>query len=587
MERSVDRRPSTQDSKTGWRSTLPFLQGLLPFDKARLGPDIMAGITLAALGIPEVMGYTRIIGTPVITGLYTLFLPVLAFALFGSSRHLVVSADSATAAMVAAALASLSFTAYTPRYIELTSLIGLVAAALLLIARILRLGFLADFLSRTVLVGFLSGVGVQVAVGQLHEMLGIQKGGHGFFRQLFFTFQHLPDTHLSSLLISLAVLVIIVGFELIAPRFPGALLAVIGLTAASAYFQWGEKGVHTLGDVPSGLPHLGIPHITYSDAMMVLPISFSCFIVILAQSAATSRAYALRYRDDFNQNVDLIGLSLANGAAGCSGTFVVNGSPTKTAMVDTAGGRSQWSHLTTATVVLMVLLFLTRPLSFLPEAVLAAIVFLVGVKLIDYRGLAEIQRSTPREFALALVTAATVVTLGVETGIILAVVLSLLQHVRRSYRPQTGVVIRDAAGHWCIEDPHPVKLAEPGMVIFWFGSDLFYANADFFAEHARMLVRESPSPVRWLTIDATAITGLDFSAGRALAELQQDLAKIGVTLALIVIPVRHLPSLERFGLIELIGANHVFDSRHACLAAYQSESSAHDNFQGGESSPKS
>ena len=405
--------------KSTLRPSLPLLQGLLPFDKARIGPDIMAGITLAALGIPEVMGYTKIIGTPVITGLYTLFLPVLVFALFGSSRHLVVSADSATAAMVAASLVSLSFVPYTPKYVALTSLIALVVAGILLLARILRLGFLADFLSRTVLIGFLSGVGVQVALGEIHEMLGIEKGGHGFLRQQLFTFQHLSQTQLPSLFIALAVLAIIVGFEMLAPRFPGALLAVIGMTAASAYFHWGEKGIHTLGNVPSGLPHLGLPHLTYSDAMMVLPISFSCFIVILAQSAATSRAYALRYRDDFNQNVDLIGLSLANAAAGCSGTFVVNGSPTKTAMVDTAGGRSQWSHLTTATVVLMVLLFLTRPLSFLPEAVLAAIVFLVGVKLIDYRGLGEIRRSKPNEFALALVTAATVVTLGVETGIIL------------------------------------------------------------------------------------------------------------------------------------------------------------------------
>ena len=217
--------------------------------------------------------------------------------------------------------------------------------------------------------------------------------------------------------IALAVLTIIVGFELLAPRFPGALLAVIGLTAASAYFHWGERGIPIVGRVPSGLPHLGLPHITYGDVMMVLPISFSCFIVILAQSAATSQAYALRYRDRFDQNVDLIGLSLANAAAGCSSTFVVNGSPTKTAMVDTAGGRSQWSHLTTAVVVLMVLLFLTRPISFLPDAVLAAIVFHIGVKLIEYRGLMEIRRSKPREFALALVTAATVVIFGVEQGI--------------------------------------------------------------------------------------------------------------------------------------------------------------------------
>ena len=579
---------STQSSQHRSGSALPFLQGLLPFDKERLGPDIVAGITLAALGIPEVMGYTKIIGTPVITGLYTLFLPVVVFAVFGSSRHLVVSADSATAAMVAAALTSLSFTANTPRYIELTSLIGIVVAAILILARILQLGFLADFLSRSVLVGFLSGVGVQVAVGQLHDMLGIEKGGHGFFRQLLYTFEHLRDTHLPSLFIALAVLAIIVLFEMVAPRFPGALLAVVGMTAASAYFHWAGRGVQVVGTVPGGLPHLGLPRLAYSNIVMVLPISLSCFIVILAQSAATSRAYALKYRDEFNQNVDLIGLSLANAAAGCSSTFVVNGSPTKTAMVDTAGGRSQWSHLTTATVVLTVLLFFTRPLSFLPNAVLAAIVFHIGIKLIDRRGLREIQRAKPNEFALALVTAAAVVIFGVEQGIILAVVLSLLQHVRRSYRPQTGVLVRDAAAdQWRIEDPLPVKLAEPGMVIFWFGADLFYANVAFFAEQARMLVHESPTPVRWLTIDATAIPGLDFSAGRAVAELQQDLAKIGVTLALIVIPVRHRSNLERLGLIELIGANHIFESRHACLAAYQSEWSAQNSSREAESAPES
>jgi MFS superfamily sulfate permease-like transporter len=197
----------------------------------------LAGITLAALGIPEVMGYTKIIGTPVITGLYTLFLPVLAFALLGSSRHLVVSADSATAAMVAAGLTTLSFTSNSPRYIELAGVVALVSGGILLLARILRLGFLADFLSRTVLVGFLLGVGVQVAGGELHEMLGIEKGGHGFLRQLLFTFSHLGETHLPSLLIALAVLVIIVGFEFLAPRFPGGLIAVIGMTVASAFFH--------------------------------------------------------------------------------------------------------------------------------------------------------------------------------------------------------------------------------------------------------------------------------------------------------------------------------------------------------------
>src|SRR6516162_2202146 len=452
---------ANHEERSKWWRSLPVLQGLLPVEKARLGPDIVAGITLAALGIPEVMGYTKIIGTPIITGLYTLFLPVLVFALFGSSRHLVVSADSATAAMVAAALAALSFTANTPRYVELTSLIALVTAAILLAARILRLGFLADFLSRSVLVGFLTGVGVQVAGGELHEMLGIEKHGHGFLRQLFFTFQHLGETHLPTLFIALGVIAVIVGCEFLAPRIPGGLLAVIGMTAASAFLTWGARGIQVVGEVPSGLPHIGLPHFTMSDVYLVLPISFSCFIVILAQSAATSRAYALRYREHFNQNLDLVGLSLANAVAGCSGTFVVNGSPTKTAMVDTAGGRSQWAHLATVVVVLLVLLFLTGPLSFLPNAVLAAIVCLIGVKLVDHRGLAEIRRKKPKEFSVAVVTAATVVFIGVEQGIFLAVVLSLLQHVRRSYRPHTAVILQDEADQWRMEEAVPGKMIEP------------------------------------------------------------------------------------------------------------------------------
>lgn len=560
------------NAKGRWLPSIPLLRGLLPFDRSQLGPDIVAGITLAALGIPEVMGYTKIIGTPVITGLYTLFLPVMAFALFGSSRHLVVSADSATAAMVAAGLTALSFTSNTPRYIELTSVIALVSAGILILARILRLGFLADFLSRTVLVGFLSGVGVQVAAGELNEMLGIDKGKGGFFRQLFFTFSHIKESQLPSLYIALAVLVIIVGFEYLAPRFPGGLVAVIGMTMASAFFHWSSRGVRVVGDVPSGLPHLGIPHLSLNDLTMVLPISFSCFIVILAQSAATSRAYALKYRDHFNQNSDLVGLSLANAVAACSSTFVVNGSPTKTAMVDTAGGRSQWANLTTAAVVLMVLLFLTRPLSFLPNAVLAAIVFLIGIKLIDRRGMTEIRRASPTEFILALFTGVTVVVFGVEQGILLAVVLSLLMHVRQSYRPHIGVVVRDDADHWRIENPVPGKQAEPGMVMFWFGAGLFYANVAYFAEQARKLVHLSPSPVRWLVLDARAVTELDFSAGRALTELHQDLKHDGVVFAMIVTTLKHQDDLERMGLDKLIGEHHIFGSRYDCVQAYRSES---------------
>src|SRR5215475_2519732 len=521
------------EQRSEWWRSLPVLQGLLPLDRAQLGPDIIAGITLAALGIPEVMGYTKIIGTPIITGLYTLFLPVLVFAVFGSSRHLVVSADSATAAMVAAALTSLSFTPYTPQYVAMTSLVALLAGAMLIAARILRAGFLGDFLSRTVLVGFLTGVGLQVAVGELHGMLGMAKRGHGFFAQLYLIAQHASEIHLSSVLISLAVLAIVVGSGWFSPRFPGALVAVAGMIAASAWYDWGNRGVDVIGSVPGGLPHLGLPHVSWRDIGLMMTISFSCFVVILTQSAATARAYALRYREPFDQNVDLIGLAGANLVAGSSGTFVVNGSPTKTAMVDGGGGHSQVAHLTTATMVLVVLLFLTKPLGYLPNAVLAAIVSLIGLKLVDYRGMAKIYRKAPREFALAAVTTITVVGIGVEQGILLALVLSLLGHVRHSYKPHTALILPDPAEHWRMDRVAPGKfIAEPGLVMYWFGADLFYANAGRFTEEARRLVTESSSQVHWLAVDTGAITDLDYSAGEALKELREDLAKLNVVLAL-------------------------------------------------------
>jgi MFS superfamily sulfate permease-like transporter len=401
-------------------------------------------------------------------------------------------------------------------------------------------------------------------------MLGMAKKGHGFFPQLFAVTQHASEIQLSSVLISLAVLAIVVGSEWLSPRFPGALLAVIGMIAASAWYNWGNHGIEVIGVVPSGLPHLGLPHFSWSDVGLVVPISFSCFVVILAQSAATARAYALRYRESFDQNVDLVGLAAANIAAGSSGTFVVNGSPTKTAMVDGGGGRSQVAHLTTATMVLVVLLFLTKPLGYLPNAVLAAIVFLIGVKLIDYRGMADIYRKSPREFALAAVTAITVVGIGVEQGILLALVLSLLGHVRHSYKPHTALILPDPAEHWRMDSVAPGKfIAEPGLVMYWFGADLFYANAGRFTEEARRLVIESSSEVHWLAVDAGAITDIDYSAGEALKELREDLAKLNVVLALARVTDQLHKDLGRLGLVDVIGHDRIFASRSACVEAYR------------------
>jgi MFS superfamily sulfate permease-like transporter len=340
------------------------------------------------------------------------------------------------------------------------------------------------------------------------------------------------------------------------------------LIAASAAFRWSEHGVAVVGAVPSGLPHLGLPEVTWSDASLVLPIAFSCFVVILAQSAATSRVYAQRYGDPYNPNTDLVGLALANVAAAGSSTFVVNGSPTKTAMVETAGGRSQVAHLGAAATVLVVLLFFTRPLSHLPDAALAAIVFLIGLKLVDLRGLREIYRKKPRESALAVITAATVVLAGVESGILLALVLSLVEYVRRGYQPHTGVILRDAADHWRMEPAAPGKMIEPGLVMYWFGAELFYANAGHFVAEARRLVDGLPQPVHWLVIEASAMTAIDFSGGRALLDLHRDLAREGVILAVARVSAGLREDLDILELTRAIGANHLFESRRDCLAAY-------------------
>ncbi len=416
-----------------------LFQGILPLNRSNIGNDIIGGIVLAAIGIPEVMGYTKISGTPIATGLYTLLLPAIIFAILGSSRHLVVAADSATAAILAAGLSGLASVG-NPHYLALAEAVAILVAGILLLARLFRLGFLADFLSRTVLIGFLTGVGIQVAIGQLTGLLDLKGGGHQPLQQILTAIEGFPHANHLAIGISLAVLITIQLFDRFIPKFPGALLAVVVAILASWQFNFASHGVTVVGTIPSGLPSIGLPAVDLSELPQILGIALSCCIVIVAQSAATSRAYAFRYSEGFNENVDLEGLAAANLAAGLTGTFVVNGSPTKTEIVDTAGGRSQVAQLATVAVVLVVILFLTQPISYLPNPVLAAIVFSIGLRLVDIKGLRSIFKTHREEFYLAIATAATVVFIGVKEGIILAVMLSLILHVRHSYRPHSAIV---------------------------------------------------------------------------------------------------------------------------------------------------
>jgi sulfate permease, SulP family len=563
------------------RRPVSVLEGIRPYQRGWLRTDIIAGITLAALAIPETMGYTKIAGMPVITGLYTILIPIVVFAMFGSSRHLVVGADSATAAIMFAGITGLGISGLqpaTPQWVALAGLSALLAGGLLWLARVVRLGFLADFLSRTVLVGFLTGVGIQVATGQVAGMLGIPKQSSGLpivsgnLIEFFKTLGHLGLASWPTVLVSASVLAVLIIFERWVKAIPGGLVAVVGAILASWVLDLQAHDVSILGPVPSGLPGIGLPSgVTWHDAALLLPAAVSMFLVILAQSAATSRAYAVKYNERFTENTDLVGLGLANLTAGLSGTFVVNGSPTKTEMVDEAKSRTQVAQLTTAVVVAVVLVFLTKPLQYLPNAVLSAVVFLIGVKLIAVKGMRSIYGLRRDEFWVALVTAIVVVVLGVEQGIILAIVLSLIVHVKRHFTPHDAVVRFDPQGHIRLAAPTPGTVTEPGLVIYRFPVGIFYANAERLSEDVMGLVNVADPP-HWFVLQAEAIDDIDYTGAQTLLELADHLQGRGIVFAVAEASDDLRRELDHFGLTNKIGPDHYFDSLHVARHAFHARS---------------
>jgi high affinity sulfate transporter 1 len=545
---------------------LNMLGGLLPFKPRGALKDAFAGVTLASMNIPQVLGYTRIAGTPVVTGLYTVLLPLVAFAVFGSSRHLVVAADSATAAIFSSSLSRMAPLA-SEKYMALVGMLTLLTAGLLLLARVFKLGFLADFLSRTVLVGFLTGVGIQVGIAMLGGMLGVNVISHRTLGQLWEVVRGAPALSPQTTALSIFVVASILLGRRFAPRFPVSLVVVVGTIAASAWFHLSKHGFAVIGPVPGGLPSLKWPDANWRETLDLLPVAGSCFVMIIAQSAATSRVYATIFKERVDEDADILGIAAANAAAAVSGAFVVNGSPTQTAMADQAGARSQVAQLAFAAVVLVVLLFLTGPLQYLPHCVLASIVFTIAVGMVNVQGLSDIRRESPGEFLLALFTAAAVPAIGVEQGILLAIALSLVQHVRHSYQPHTMVLAPGVTGRWEPAPATPGSQTEPGLIIYRFGADLFYANADRFADEVRSLVDKAPASVRWFVLDAGTVTDLDYSAARTVRDLLGELTakNVGVMFARVNTYLR--ADLDRHGISAKLGEARIFATLHEAIDA--------------------
>ena len=547
----------------------PVLQGLLPLHRDQVPGDLLAGVTLAAVGIPEVLGYARIAGMPVVTGLYTLLLPMALFAVFGASRHLVVAADSATAAILAGALVRLADPG-SAEYIRLAGLAALLTGALLMLARLARLGFLASFLSRTVLLGFLTGVGIQVAIGQLPDMLGVTASSSHTLVKLGETVAALPQAQGLTVAVSLSVVAVMMAARRITRRIPGALIAVIGAIIASRVGDLAAHGVSVLGYIPRGLPAFGLPAFGLHNTLALLGTSASIFLVILAQSAATARAYAAKHGEPFRTDTDLVGLGAGNIAAAFTGTFVVNGSPTKTQIVDDAGGRSQVSSLTTSALALVVLLVATGPLSYLPIPALAAVVFLIGAELVDIRGMRRVLRVRQPEFAVAVITAAAVVALSIQAGILVAVIVSIIDHLRHSYHPRNIVLVKSAAGHWQTMPVTPGARTEPGLVIYRFGTSLYFANASRLVEDL-MAVSSQGGPLRWFVFDGAAIGDVDYTASLVLSGAIAQLHErhIQFVVSSLMTPVRQ--QLEHYGISGAAGPDAYFDTPGEALEAFNAQ----------------
>ena len=547
---------------------LPIFRGLLPIKPREAARDAFAGVTLASMNIPQVLGYTRIAHTPVVTGLYTVLLPLVAFAVFGSSRHLVVAADSATAAIFSGSLSRMAPLA-SEKYMALVGMLTLETAGLLLVARVFKAGFLADFLSRTVLVGFLTGVGVQVGVAMLGDMLGVKVDSTRTLGQLWELASRASSADGRVVGLSVFAAASILLGRRFAPRFPVPLVLVVGMIAASAWLHLAERGFAVIGPVPGGLPSLKWPDVTWGETLALMPVAGACFVMIIAQSAATSRVYAVKHKERVDENADILGLAAANAAAAVSGAFVVNGSPTQTAMAEGAGARSQVAQLAFAAVVAAVLIFLTGPLQYLPRSVLASIVFTIAVGMVDVRGLGAIRRESRGEFLLALFTAAAVPAIGVEQGILLAIAASLIRHVRNSYRPHTMVLV-PIAGRLEPKPAKPGVETDPGLIVYRFGADLFYANADRFADEARALVDGAPTPVLWFVMDTSAVTQVDYSAARTVLDLFDELAAKKVNIALGRVSPFLRADLDRHGISAKLGEARIFETLHEAIAAARS-----------------
>lgn len=552
----------------GLTRVAPGLAWMRAYDRAWLRSDLIAGVTVAAVIVPVAMAYGQLAGLPPVTGIYASMLPLVAYALFGSSRSLILGPDAASAALVAAAVIPLAH-ANADRYVALAALLAILTGALCLVAGMARLGFVASFLSKPILVGYMNGLALTVIVSQLPTVLGIPVNGSGFFTELGQTIAGLGRTHLLTLVIGAGVIAIVWLLRRYAPRAPGPLLAVAAATIAVIVWHLDRNGVSVIGSITPGLPALALPEVTLTDATRLLGDALGIALLTFSDAILNARTFAARQGDHIRPSQELVGLGVANAVAGLSHGFPIGASGTRTAVNLAAGGKTQLTSIVAAVSLAVMLLFLTDPMSRFPKAGLAALLIIAAIQIIDLRTLRTLATGDLRELLIALVTLIGVLTVGLLQGIVLAIVISLFILLARTVRPHDAVLgrVKGVDGFQDVEE-FPDGDTVPGLIVYRFDAPLFFANADYFQRRVNTLLAEATNPVAWFLLDAEAITDIDMTAAEMLDTLRRDLASKGI--ALVIARAKHplRSRMRRLGLFDKIGAGRFYASIRSAVAAF-------------------
>ena len=523
--------------------------------------DLLAGLAIAAVEIPTALAYAELAGFPPVVGLYASILPLVAYALFGSSPQLIVGPDAATCALVAASLAPVAM-GNPLRHIELSITLSVVVGSLCVVGGLLRLGGLANFLSRPILVGFLNGMGLVIISGQLGKLFGLHvRTDTGFFLRIADFVSKIGQTHFPTLIVGTLTLVLIYLFGRLAPRVPGPLVGVCGGIAMMMLLDAEKWPVSTMGAVPAGFPLPRFHADFVSDAARLLPDAVGIALICFCSSMITAKSFAVRNGYEVQADREFIALGIANIASGLSSGFPIAGADSRTAINDLTGGRSQASGLTAAIVMALVLAACTAPLAYIPNASLGAVLVLAGFSLFDFQTFRRIWGISRAEFILSAIATLGVATIGVLPGIALAIALSVVLLLVRASNPHDAILgqVPGVDGFTDISEYAGAQTI-PGLLIYRFDAALLFFNADYFKQRVRQALAKPAQPVRRFIFDVEAISVIDITGLEALEEARSELASKGISFVVARAKAELREHLVRAGSWERIGAENFHPS---------------------------